>query len=337
MKNTFLFLSSLVFSLFLAELSIRVFEFRVIPGIQPLQRNETIMHDPDDALGWTLRPGRYTWKKPAPGVDDLIFTIGDDRLRTTGPKRSETLPGMAVIGGSTIFGYGLSDEQTFSWKLQERLGNFQVFNLGVVAYGTYQSWLALRRQIEKYEKNLSVVLYGFIDDHERRNVADYSWQKSMYFVNTVRNEGALTFPFIKLADDGTPVPQAPETYSLSPFSDISFLWQLVEDSAQKLTKYRMHTSEETTMGLLRHMSAYLKKRNIRFIVLYIDEKEKKFSRYSDFFAKNNIDFLDIRASRSDYNKWRLSFDRYNHVGEKAQEFWLGKVMSSGILEVRGSP
>ena len=179
-KNFFLFLCTLFLFFLFSEGAIRVFGLNYSQYIRhPVVRGEPLLHDRDEALGWILRPGRFVWKEPMPGIDDLVFSVGEDRRRVTEDQKSGDLPSVAIIGGSTIFGFGLSDEQTLPWKLRERLENFQVLNLGVSGYGTYQSWLSLRRLIEENKKTVKVVLYGFFENHESRNVADFSWQKSL--------------------------------------------------------------------------------------------------------------------------------------------------------------
>ena len=105
MKNTALFVVSLLFSLFLAELALRA--FNVLPYHQRhgLTRGEPQVLDRDADLGWVLRPGRFVWKAPAPGTQDLVFTIGADRMRITGKGGVGTRPEIAMIGGSTLFGW----------------------------------------------------------------------------------------------------------------------------------------------------------------------------------------------------------------------------------------
>ena len=206
MKNTALFVASLLFSLFLAELALRAFDVLPYHQRHGLTRGEPQVLDQDADLGWVLRPGRFVWKAPAPGTPDLVFTIGADGERITAKGGADRRPEIAVIGGSTVFGWGLTDAQTLAWKLQEKLTSFRVRNLGVTAYSTYQSWLALKRRLEAGTINPEIVLYGFIQHHEVRNVAHVEWLKSTYFVNKTRNRGAISLPFITLADDGGIVP-----------------------------------------------------------------------------------------------------------------------------------
>jgi len=325
-KNFFLFFFSFFLFLFLAEGAVRVFRVNYAEFIRhPVDRGEPQFHDPDDELGWVLRPGRFVWKEPMPGIGDLTFTIGEGRLRVTGGQKNNDLPSIALIGGSIMFGFGLSDEQTFPWKLQERLDNFQVLNLGVPGYGTYQSYLSLRRRIEKNGKKVKVVLYGLIEDHERRNVADFFWLKSLYRVNPVLTQKPLAVPFVSLSSNGTIIQREPESYSLSPFTEVSKLWRMVEDSAQKITKYRMHYAERATLSLIEAVSEYCHSRGIKFIVMSMDKK------YNAFLSSKNIAYVDMWVSKVDAGNWKLKYDRTGHLGEKAQDYWVEKLLESGVL------
>ena len=204
----------------------------------------------------------------------------------------------------------------------------------MTAYGTVQAWLALKRRLEAGTLNPEIVLYGFIQHHEVRNVAHVEWLKSMYFVNKTRNRGAISLPFITLADDGSIVPEAPEVYTLSPLAEYSMLWKLIEDTYQTLTKNRIAIAEAATRALLSDINAYCRERGLTFAVLMIDFSADKFARYAEFFPKHGIRYLDIRAPAADYEKWRLVFDPYDHLGAAAQEYWAEKIMASGILKTR---
>ncbi len=97
---------------------------------------------------------------------------------------------------------------------------------------------------------------------------------------------------------------------------------------------RWGIAEEASLRLLRLMSDELGKRNIRFIVLYLDTGGRKFERYRDYFAAHGIRYLDLRMPDGVYDEWRLPLDKYGHLGEAAQDYWADKIMASGILKTR---
>jgi len=338
MKNAGLLVAAVLASLVMVDVALRLFDIFPFEKPHALHRNEPLLHDPDPELGWALRPGRHVWREPAPGAGNLAFTIGVDRSRVTAPDgtagNATARPAIAVIGGSWMFGFGLSDEQTMAWKLQDRLPEYRVVNLAVTGYGAYQSWLALQRRIEAGKEDIRVVLYGLIHAHTLRNVADYSWRKSMYFVNAARNAGALAFPYVTLDDDGGLRRHPPEAYRLSAAAERFPVWRLVEDFAERLAHGRKDSAEATTLRLLREMDAWCKQRSIRFIALYADFGDREYETYAAYFRANGMDLLDLRMPAGVYGDWRLAFDKYGHLGEKAQDFWAGKILSSEILKTR---
>jgi hypothetical protein len=46
-------------------------------------------------------------------------------------------------------GYGLSDSDTFTWKLQRSHPEVAVVNFGTAAYGTFQSLLRIERTLDE--------------------------------------------------------------------------------------------------------------------------------------------------------------------------------------------
>ncbi len=79
-----------------------------------------------------------------------------------------------------------------------------------------------------------------------------------------------------------------------------------------------------------------RERGFAFAVLMIDFSADKFARTAEYFPKHGIRYLDIRAPAADYEKWRLPFDKYGHLGEAAQDYWADKIIASGILKTRKS-
>ena len=71
-----------------------------------------------------------------------------------------------VIGDSLSFGYGVNYEDTFVYLLGKNL-NKEIKNFAVSGYSTVQSYKVLRNKLQS-EK---LIIYGFIEDHLRRNIS----------------------------------------------------------------------------------------------------------------------------------------------------------------------
>ncbi len=133
------------------------------------------LFEPDPELGWVMRANATVEDSAYLDPDHLewsaIYHTGEDGERVVS-ARPERGPALLLFGCSYTFGHGLADEQTIAAQIQKARPQWRVFNFGALAYGTAQSWLAMRRCAEPAANE---VAYVFIDDHLRRDSADRGW------------------------------------------------------------------------------------------------------------------------------------------------------------------
>lgn len=123
----------------------------------------------DPRRGWALMPG----------IRDLkVFadkTLNSDRFGFRGTHDSAENPGEAVrilvLGDSFTFGEGVSDNETYSARLEASLSGVEVLNLGVHGYGHDQMLLALQDLGPKVHPDL--VLLGFVAEDMERNLLTF--------------------------------------------------------------------------------------------------------------------------------------------------------------------
>jgi hypothetical protein len=132
---------------------------------------------PDDTLGWSVSPGRYTLKlkhrvnaKSEWEVLPLKVTINDDRSRWTGVVPDPAKPNIYIFGDSTVFGWGVNDEQTFAYHLQMARPDYNVRLLGVAGYGLLHNYLRFL-QLKKDIHQNDIIVIGYADYYDFRNVA----------------------------------------------------------------------------------------------------------------------------------------------------------------------
>jgi hypothetical protein len=169
------------------------------------------MHEPDPALGWRSKEGRYVF-----GTTPIYMTFWPDHARATAPAPVRADAAIVVLGCSFVQGWALSDEETFAWKLQERFARTRVLNFGTAGYGTTQSLLALERYLEEHERTHGaaaargplIVVYGFSDFHASRSIAEALWLKTL-----AQGSGGLgATPYATLGGDGELQLHPPKTY-----------------------------------------------------------------------------------------------------------------------------
>lgn len=127
-------------------------------------------------------------------------TILADHSRTTGPRHDAAAASRVdIVGCSVTNGYGLSDADTFAWKIQQTHPELEVVNFGTAAYGTFQSLLRMERSLDERPPP-RLVLYGFITQHEARNVATYDWLRGLAQTSS---RGHVAPPYVTLGAGDT--------------------------------------------------------------------------------------------------------------------------------------
>lgn len=139
-----------------AELGARA--WGVAPAYQP------------EALGqWRMQAnlrGRHT-QGPRDG-HGFVVTTNQDGLRTTLERaRTPGVPRVALLGDSTVFGWGVDDGDTVADGVVEGLPGVEVLNAGQPGYSTTQAAWLLGEVVAEYQPDLAVF---FIPMHDHNTV-----------------------------------------------------------------------------------------------------------------------------------------------------------------------
>jgi hypothetical protein len=203
-KKALLAAVSLLISFTAAEVAARL----VLPP--PMQISTRRFWDPggpkhvaDPELGWIIEPGntRYRFRAASQtGSVDVGYSIEQGRRITSG--RPATGPLLIAAGCSFTFGFGIEDQDTWPWLLQERMSGYRVVNLGTNGYGTDQALLAAERAASNPADPARVIVLGFGDFQVERNrstqaMVYYPWPlaKPMFRVrgDAVESVGLVRF------------------------------------------------------------------------------------------------------------------------------------------------
>lgn len=160
LKNLALVAASLLFTLLLAEVGLRII------GIE---YPEWYIEDPD--LAGRLRPGARGWFRKE---GNTYVRINNAGLRD-GEHAKAKPPGVlrvAVLGDSFAEAMQVDQEHTF-WSVLERRLNacaarkVEVLNFGVSGYGTAHELIQLRRDVWQYDPD--IILLAFFTGNDVRN------------------------------------------------------------------------------------------------------------------------------------------------------------------------
>ncbi|WP_167320880.1 SGNH/GDSL hydrolase family protein [Desulfosudis oleivorans] len=275
------------------------------------------MHMEDAGLGWKNMPGRHVH----PGYSDLtgpvITTFLANGERITRPSSKTGGPyHVLLLGGSLTYGRALSDEDTFAWQLQEMLPEADIRNFGCDGYGTYQSLLLLEH-LTTQSPAPDLVIYGFFDDHENRNVAAFSHLR-MLAEYALQTRKTVAVPYCTIQHNGTLTRHPPTHYPFFSLREHSALLTLAQAS---LLKWRLSSRTRqkrvVTEKLLLQMKETCRKNGAEFIVIFLQANPPGYHQYRAFLKQHAIDSLDGRLPLTD----RLRVPGEGHPNALANRFW----------------
>ena len=141
-------------------------------------------------------------------------------------QRGEVL----VVGCSFTQGFGVADEDTFSYLLNQRYRHLMFHNFGTGGYGTYQSLLRIEQNLSRPNTDdIPLVIYGFIDLHLQRNVAVANWVRSL----AARRTQYIVPPHVRLGKNGLEYYE-PDSISFWPLESRSALVALLANAYLEL-------------------------------------------------------------------------------------------------------
>jgi hypothetical protein len=124
------------------------------------------LFDSDPVLGFVMHPGHFRIQEELHDIYhyfDITVDEHGDRIAAYQPVNSRHR--ILMSGDSGLFGWGLNDEQTIPWEMQQRLPAYQVVNLSINSYSTIQALL----QLEKIEPKVGSDDIVVIEYHQPTN------------------------------------------------------------------------------------------------------------------------------------------------------------------------
>jgi hypothetical protein len=279
-----------------------------------LDRNEPLMHQPDPDLGWRNKEGEYTIPPYDPSSQPIHVTFLDQGRRATGRKESPAERGLIIVGCSFTQGWAISDAETYPWKLQEKLPAIRVLNYGTGGYGTYQSLLVLERQLPRM-KTPVLVLYGFIELHEERNVATPEWLRGL---SRFQRRAHVAIPYATIDESGALIRHPPERYLTLPFHEVSALIAYLEEKINWIAGFRrVMRKRSVTEQLMGEMKELSEKFGARFVVVLLYASDPSLGYYKERLTKAGIEFIDCKYPLTD----EMRVQGEGHPNGKMHSLW----------------
>ena len=283
---------------------------------QPLDDGLPVLQEPDSVLGWRNKAGSVVW--PGQGEDagkDIRMTFWADGLRATAPAPELDRPHVVVIGCSYTQGWAVTDEETYAWRLQSEFPSHAFLNFGTAGYGSYQSLLALEQYFAAGHAAPAVVIYGFIDYHEERNVAPAGWLKALA---TASRAGTLAVPFVSIGADGTLERHRLARTNSWPLRSQLASVALLEDRVLELrTRGRLEQRREATDRLLLELQRVTRDHGSRLLVAILESRDEPRAHVMAFTARKGIEAVDCTVP----NQEALQVPGYSHPDRRINAHW----------------
>ncbi len=249
------------------------------------------VRDTHPVLGWTNRPGRHLLPPFGGHGEPVPLSFLEDRSRATGAPAGVG-PEVWLLGCSWTEGWGVADEASFAARLQQRFPALRFRNFASAGYGTYQSLLALEDLLGRRPAP-ALVLYGFIQLHEGRNVAAPSWLRVLSALG--RTEARWPgLPYVSLRADGALVRHPPERYPAWPLREqlasVSFLQHVYAESRAR-RRLAAARSITTLLMIAMRESAQAKGAGFRVVMLHFGNDTGR-TAYERFLERNRMRPID---------------------------------------------
>jgi hypothetical protein len=301
-------------SLIMAEILLRAI------GIPPWRdsiyppRGVPALYEPHPVLGWRNRPGTIITTRPA--GEPFRWTILADGRRSTGPEGRPGRPVVALIGCSFTQGIGLSDEETYAWNLQAKNPQVEIRNYGTGGYGTFQSLLTLERLFaDPQSRHPELVLFGFIQHQEIRNVAAAEWIR---LLASTSSRGRVDLPYCSIGADGSLRRHGPEHYPIFPLMRYSSVVNRLQQSYMELVnRPRLRQRRGVTERLLAEMDRTCRSNGAAFAVLLLHASGETASHYLEFCKGEGIECDNVSSPLTA----DLKLPGDNHPNAKQNRIW----------------
>lgn len=293
-----LLISSFFFSLILTELFLRLLNFEPWRYEKAYINNE-IFFEAHNQLGWLSKKGNYQLIINNNSNSKINFSIEEDSNRTTGSKDANK-KNIIIVGGSFTQGWGINDNETYPFLLQKALNNYNVYNYGQSGYGGFQSLLLTKKKINK-KKPSSLLIYGFIEHHEERNVAREKWLETLLKYSNKEQKIKIKVPYATLNKNTSLVYNKPIAYLQLPFREKLALVNLIEKFYMKqLNRHRKKIQRKVAEQIFIELDTIAKENNAIFLVVNLHYSNKNNANYyEEFLNKNNIHYIDCARNLSE--------------------------------------
>ena len=279
----------------------------------PQREDQPLLHEPEPVLGWRNKAGSFQLAGRVSNQEPIRMTFWDGGQRATAREPVKGERRLLALGGSFTQGWAVSDRFTYVWRLQRMFETVEVRNLGTAAYGTFQSLLAFEHFLAAGNSAPDVVLYGFSDFHENRNVAAPSWLRAL----ARRPDGiAVQLPYASIDAAGTLERHAPIGYPSWPSREWSAAVAFAEERIYALAnRTRGDGASAVTKALLSELDRKVRAGGGVLLVAVLWQTPKQ--EFLAWMGEHGISAVD--CTHADFATMQVP--GYGHPNAELHGYW----------------
>jgi len=273
----------------------------------------------DQKLGYAMHSGEFHVSQN----DNVkwISTHDKDGHRITSSETRTDTASLWIFGCSFTYGWGLNDQDTYSYLLQKRFPNMGVKNFAIGGHGTLQTLIQLEDELKKTAPPKTIIVaYG--DFHDIRNVGSPLHLKAF---NRIKQMSAFRYPYAHFTNNMLSVSYAKLDYSGIPFSNKLRILKFIEDQYDQYIDKSLDRQNITRILLLK-IATICKENDIRFLLAGINRTDKTKEMLRLVSSKDIVTFdMSVDLSSAEFI---VKFD--GHPNEKAHRHY-ADVISEHIV------
>jgi hypothetical protein len=296
-KNIVLFLTSVLFSVLIAEFILRLSPYKGIRHTPNLKSKIKVKPNyllvEDKTLGWKLGlKGVYQIYYDSITLNKVtVDSLGN---RWTGNTSKNNLPLVYMLGCSFTFGNSVNDSSSYPFQLQKMMPFCQIYNKGVGGYGLLQMFLSLKKDVEmgNFPK---IAVFNYAHFHNERTPLSKRWIRNLNYNNNLDNKskfrvGKFKYPYAILDKNNALTikyiqkEKWPRDFW---FRDKSYLIDIINTIYDKrYDKTQEKELAEISFRIALEIKKYCSEHNIKLIFTGLDKKSE------DFLSKISTQGID---------------------------------------------
>jgi hypothetical protein len=274
-------------------------------------------------LGFALGEGVYNVSMN--GAPTYTATHLNGKRITRTDTANDSLLDVFIMGCSYTYGMGVTDTLSFPYLLQSHFNQLDIQNFGVPGYGSVQSYLQLKKEVDS--GNIpDLVIVNFCDFHHIRNSLTPEYRNSLVLGYNRSNKEVASelskskFPYIE--NGQIKLVQYDNLYSnwvgRETFSAVNYFQTISDDNVTLKIDI-----EQNSLEIFLWMQEICIQNNIQFAVAGLTKNKKTFS-FIDRLNKSDIHAIDITLDlrRKKFNQ--MPHD--SHPNAKAHDAYAKKII-----------